>query len=90
MSRSRIETTADEILADRDAVVALLPHLARWRGGEDTTTRWIESGRDLRYTTPEMLLLEERMLSTPRGGDTPTSVWHAMRTSRRRWHRGRR
>jgi len=64
MSRSRIETTADHILADRDAVVALLPTAHDGEMEGDTITRWIESGRDLRYTTPEMLLLEERMLST--------------------------
>jgi len=64
MSRSRIETTADEILGDRDAVVALLPTAQDGEMEGDTIARWIESGRDLRYTTPEMLLLEERMLTT--------------------------
>jgi hypothetical protein len=64
MSRDRIEATADAILADRDSVVVLPPAKQSGESESATIMRWIESGRDVRYTTPEMLFLEERMLST--------------------------
>jgi hypothetical protein len=64
MRRGRIEATADAILADRDAVMALLPTKQEGESDSDAITRWIESGHDIRYTTPEMLFLEERMLRT--------------------------
>jgi conjugative relaxase-like TrwC/TraI family protein len=67
MSRPQLEATVDWILADRDSVQPLPP---RPRDGEtesEAMLRWTETGHDLRYTTPEMLALEQGMVATAQG-----------------------
>ena len=70
--------------------MALLPTAHDGEVEGDTITRWIESGRELRYTTPEMLLLEERMLNTAQERARADVGVARDRTSRRPLHRGRR
>src|ERR1017187_6555427 len=67
MGRVQLEDTVDWILADRDSVRPLPP---RPRDGEtesEAMLRWTETGHDLRYTTPEMLALEQGMVATAQG-----------------------
>jgi len=64
MRRIQIETTTDRLLGDHQSVVALSPPTLDGENDAQAITRWVESGRELRYTTPEMIALEARMLRT--------------------------
>ena len=64
MSRAQLEATADAILADREAVVALPPQRRDGENDAEAIARWVELGREVRYSTPEMLGIEQRMLAT--------------------------
>jgi conjugative relaxase-like TrwC/TraI family protein len=66
MSRAQLEATADAILADRDAVQPLVPHRLDGERDADAITRWVDTGHELRYTTPEMLAIERGMIATAR------------------------
>ena len=64
MSRAQLEATADSILADREAVQPLVPHRLEGESDADAVTRWVDTGHELRYTTPEMLAIERSMIAT--------------------------
>ena len=64
MSRTQLEATADSILADREAMQPLVPHRLEGERDADAITRWIDTGHELRYTTPEMLAIERGMIAT--------------------------
>jgi len=64
MSRAQLEATADSILADRDAVQPLVPHRLEGERDVDAIARWVDTGHELRYTTPEMLGIERGMIAT--------------------------
>ena len=64
MSRAQLETTADSILADREAVQPLVPHRLEGERDTDAIARWVDTGHELRYTTPEMLTIERGMIAT--------------------------
>ncbi|MHB8489703.1 MAG: MobF family relaxase [Candidatus Dormibacteria bacterium] len=63
MSRPQLEATADSILADREAVQPLVPHRLEGERDADAITRWVDTGHELRYTTPEMLAIERGMIA---------------------------
>jgi conjugative relaxase-like TrwC/TraI family protein len=64
MSRAQLEATADSILADREAVQPLVAHRLQGERDVDAIARWIDTGHELRYTTPEMLAIERGMIAT--------------------------
>jgi conjugative relaxase-like TrwC/TraI family protein len=64
MSRMQLEATVDWMLADHESVQPLPPRLREGETEPEAMVRWIETGHDLRYTTPEMLSLERRMVAT--------------------------
>jgi len=64
MARGKLEATADQLLSDRGAVLPLVPENVGIETDADAMHRSTESGRELRYTTPEMLAIEERMVAT--------------------------
>lgn len=64
MGRPQLEAIADRVLADATAVVPLPPPGTGGETQAEALRRWTESAHDLRYTTPEMLALERRMLRT--------------------------
>jgi conjugative relaxase-like TrwC/TraI family protein len=64
MSRAELEATADSILADREAVQPLVPHRLEGERDADAIARWVDTGHELRYTTPEMLAIERGMIAT--------------------------
>ncbi|MHB8488764.1 MAG: MobF family relaxase [Candidatus Dormibacteria bacterium] len=64
MSRAQLEATADSILADREAVQPLVPHRLEGERDADAIARWVDTGHELRYTTPEMLAIERSMIAT--------------------------
>ena len=64
MSRGHLEAIADSLLGDADAVVPLVPTRHPGETDAEAVSRWVESGCEVRYTTPEMLFLEQRMLRT--------------------------
>jgi conjugative relaxase-like TrwC/TraI family protein len=66
MSRAQLEASADWILADREAVQPLVPHRLEGERDADAITRWVDTGHELRYTTPEMLAVERGMIATAR------------------------
>ena len=66
MSRARIEATANGLLGDTAAVLPLVPVKLGGETDAEAIARRSESGRDVRYTTPEMLAIEERMVATAR------------------------
>jgi conjugative relaxase-like TrwC/TraI family protein len=66
MSRAQLEATADSILADREAVQPLVPHRLEGEHDVDAITRWVDTGHELRYTTPEMLAIERGMIAAAR------------------------
>ncbi len=66
MRRTQIETIADRVLGDHTAAVPLVPIKLDGESDAEAIARRLESGRDARYTTPEMLAIEERMVATAR------------------------
>ena len=64
MSRAQLEATADSILADREAVQPLVPPRLEGEHDVDAITRWVDTGHELRYTTPEILAIERGMIAT--------------------------
>ena len=64
MSRAQLEATAESILADREAVQPLVPHRLEGERDADAIARWVDTGHELRYTTPEMLVIERGMIAT--------------------------
>ena len=64
MSRAQLEATANSILADREAVEPLVPRRLEGERDTDAIARWVDSGHELRYTTPEMLAIERGMIAT--------------------------
>ena len=64
MSRAQLEATANSVLADREAVQPLVPHLLEGERDADAITRWVDTGHELRYTTPEMLAIERGMIAS--------------------------
>src|ERR1022692_201560 len=64
MSRAQLEATADSILADREAVQPLVPNRLEGERDADAIARWVDTGHELRYTTPEMLAIERGMIAT--------------------------
>ncbi len=64
MGRAQLEATADAILADREAVQPLVPHRLEGEHDADVIARWVDTGHELRYTTPEMLAIERGMIAT--------------------------
>jgi conjugative relaxase-like TrwC/TraI family protein len=66
MSRLQLEVVADRILADSASVVPLVPPALEGETDAQAVLHWTETARDVRYTTPEMVALEQRMLHTAR------------------------
>jgi conjugative relaxase-like TrwC/TraI family protein len=64
MSRQQLEATADAILRDRELVRPLAPVQQPRETVPMAMERWTATGHELRYTTPEMLALETRMVET--------------------------
>jgi conjugative relaxase-like TrwC/TraI family protein len=64
MSRAQLEASVDWILADREAVQPLVPDLLEGERDADAIARWVDTGHELRYTTPEMLAIERGMIAT--------------------------
>jgi conjugative relaxase-like TrwC/TraI family protein len=64
MGRIQLEATADSILADRETVHLLVPHRFEGERDADAISRWVDTGHELRYTTPEMLAIERGMIAT--------------------------
>ena len=64
MSRAQLEATANSILADREAVQPLVPPQLEGEHDVDAITRWVDTGHELRYTTPEILAIERGMIAT--------------------------
>ncbi len=66
MPRAQIEATANGILIDSAVAVPLVPVKLDGETDAEAIARRLESGHDVRYTTPEMLAIEERMVATAR------------------------
>jgi conjugative relaxase-like TrwC/TraI family protein len=66
MPRAQIEATANGILSDSAAVLPLVPVKLDGETDAEAIGRRSVSGHEVRYTTPEMLAIEERMVVSAR------------------------
>ncbi len=66
VGRGQLEAVVDRILADNDTVVALAPATLDPATAPVGIAKREDPGHEVRYTTPEMLALEQGMLHTAR------------------------
>jgi conjugative relaxase-like TrwC/TraI family protein len=62
-----IEELADAILADSSVVTPMVPAQEGGMSPSEAMWRWLERGMELHYSTPEVVVMERRMLASALG-----------------------